>query len=135
MQTVKVESPISDDNPTGHVVINVSDFNPEMHRPFSEEDFEILRGTPLENLNPSIVAGAGAQLDQRHAELEAEADRQRLREDELTAKEQRLAELEEELDRKAAAAAVPPATAPAAAAAEGAAAADDSAGKPGKSKK
>jgi hypothetical protein len=35
--TVQIKSPVSDDNPTGFVVINESDFDPAVHERFDAE--------------------------------------------------------------------------------------------------
>ena len=37
LETVKVVSPVSDDNPNGYIVINKSDFNEEEHELFDTE--------------------------------------------------------------------------------------------------
>ena len=107
MQTIKIES--TDPASQGpFVVINVADFNPTVHNPFSQEDEDILRATPVAELNPIIVADVGASLEHRHAELEAEAARQSEQGDILEAERKRLEALAAEL-KALAAAATPPA--------------------------
>lgn len=80
-KTVRVTSPISDDNPNGFVVINVSDFDPTLHQPFSDEDVDVLRGADLKDLHPTIVAGAHDEISRMRADLDAEAARQRAQAD------------------------------------------------------
>jgi hypothetical protein len=101
MNTVRIAAPITDENQNGFVVINTSDFDPAVHEPFSSEDLEQLRAAPLTDLKPSLVVGAQEALAERHAELEAEAARQREQADVLEAERKRLADLSAQLEASA----------------------------------
>ncbi len=76
MKTIKVVSAhFASQGP--FVVINIGEFDPEKHTPYSQEDEDALRAAPASSLNPALVAGAREDLSRLHADLQDEAARQR----------------------------------------------------------
>lgn len=106
-KTIRIKAEPSEKNPAGAVVINLSDFDPSKHAPFSDEDVEALRGSAVADLNPMIVAGARGELQHRHAELQAEAARQREQGEILETERKRLEALAADLKAQAAGATPP----------------------------
>jgi len=112
MHTVRVQSPVSDDNPLGFVTINAADFNPDVHQLLEGETLPIGQATGhliAVSSGPSVqeLAAEAARIEQARAELTEKASAEFLRLQEQatanTAEADRLAALRAELDAEKAA--------------------------------
>lgn len=73
LETIRVVSPESSENPLGFIIINRADFDPAKHEPFGGD---LGASTPAERV-PTLVElmAARDQLEQRALDLDAEAAR------------------------------------------------------------
>lgn len=79
IQTIKVKSTQTPENPSGFIVINRSDFDPAVHEPFDDEArAALLADAGGDDRQPTVaeLQSAAARLEQMKADLDAEAARQ-----------------------------------------------------------
>lgn len=89
MKTINIHS--QDEASQGpFVTINVADFDPAVHEPFSEEDAQILRSSKLDELAPQLAEDVNIALDAKFNEISDEQKRLAALSEELESEHTRL---------------------------------------------
>jgi hypothetical protein len=103
LPTVRIVSPVSDDNPLGFVVIDRADFSLELHEPLDASDLEGLAPELPLTVSGKVLDEARAEFQRMHADLVTERERLDAQAAEQEVERQRLAtlagDLEAERDR------------------------------------
>jgi len=91
--TISIKSEPTDDNPEGFVVINLADFNADLHEAVEPVDLENLPVEQPRALTSQDVDNARAELERMHANIVAEQTRLDAQAGEQEAERARLAEV------------------------------------------